>query len=232
MAEPAVTALLSEFLAEGEIASVAEQVERLPDPSAALRALRTFREGGRGPLDPRRLLNFLSLAGFSPYLGSLVVQNPEFLDAIPAGGLPRAARTREDLDEDLARFLHLSGGDDPSLALRRFKKREVLRIALADLLNVADLSDVTRALSLLADVLLERSLRMSRASLEERFGQPTCRDDQGRAEVVTFTVLALGKLGGEELNYSSDIDLVYLYSRDGETSGTGGSGERSISNRE
>src|SRR3989442_6780148 len=174
----------------------------------------------------------MTLAGFSPYLGSLLVQNREFLEAIPPGGLRRGPRTREDLEEDLARFVQLNAGNAPSIVLRRFKKREILRIALADILAVADLPAVTRALSLLADVLVDRGGRLARVPLEGRFGRPTCRDDQGHLEDATFSVIALGKLGGEELNYSSDIDLVYLFSRDGETSGTSGSGASSIGNKE
>ncbi len=232
MADPAVKSLLSEFLPPGDASRLADEVERLPDPASALRALQSFQSETGRPIDPARVLNFLTLAGFSPYLGSLLVQNPEFLEAIPAGGLPRAPRTREDLEEDLARFVHLNSGRDTSLVLRRYKKRELLRIALADLLAVADLPAVTRALSLLADVLLDRAVRLACVPLEGRYGRPTYRDDQGHLAEATFTVLALGKLGGEELNYSSDIDLVYLFSRDGETSGSEVSGTASISNRE
>src|SRR2546427_51767 len=71
-----------------------------------------------------------------------------------------------------------------------------------------------------------------RTSLDTRYGRPTCRDDQGHLDEATFVVVALGKLGGEELNYSSDIDLLYLFSRDGETSRRDLSGEGSTSNRE
>ena len=232
MAEVSVNTLLSDLLPPGEVARLAEPVERLPDPASALRALQAFQAEAGRPVDPSRVLNCLTLAGFSPYLGSLLVQNPEFLEAIPPGGLPRGPRTREDLEEDLARFVQLNAGHDPSIVLRRFKKREILRIALADILAVADLPGITRALSLLADVLVDRAVRMARMPLERRFGRPTCRDDQGHLEEATFSVIALGKLGGEELNYSSDIDLVYLFSRDGETSGTDASGASSISNRE
>src|SRR5437867_4023928 len=137
--------MLSELLPPDEVARLADEVERLPDPAAALRALQAFRSQDGRPVDPSRLLNFLTLAGFSSYLGSLLVQNPEFLDGIPPGGLPRGPRTREDLEEDLARFVHLNTGRDPSVVLRRFKTRELLRIALADLQAVADLPAVTRA---------------------------------------------------------------------------------------
>ncbi len=232
LAEAALRALLSEYLPQAEVSRLAAEVERLPDPASALRALQAFQSETGRPIEPARLLNFLTLAGFSPYLASLLVQNPEFLEVIPPGGLPRGPRTREDLEEDLARFIHLNSGRDPSLVLRRFMKRELLCVALADLLSVADLPAVTGALSLLADVLLDRALLLARAPLEARYGRPTCRDDQGHLEESTFTILALGKLGGGELNYSSDIDLMYVFSRDGETSGADASGSSSISNKE
>ncbi len=232
MEEAALKALLSEYLPRAEVSRLAAEVQRLPDPASALRALEALRAETNRPIDPARLPNLLTLAGFSPYLSSLLVQNPEFLEAIPAGGLPREPRTREDLEQDLARSIHLNSGQDPSLVLRRFMKRELLCVALADLLSVVDLPAVTGALSLLADVLLDRALLMARAPLEARYGRPTCRDDQGHLAESTFTILALGKLGGRELNYSSDIDLLYVFSRDGETSGAEASGTASIGNKE
>ncbi|OLC55558.1 MAG: hypothetical protein AUH92_01865 [Acidobacteria bacterium 13_1_40CM_4_69_4] len=232
MPEPTIDALAAACLPPGEASRLADHVGRLPDPPAALRALQAFRADARRPLDPSRLSNFLALAGFSPYLASLLIQDPAFLDSLPPGGPAREPRTREDLEEDLARFVHLNSGCDPSLVLRRFKKRELLRIALSDILGLADLPAVARALSVLADVLVDRAVRMARAALEARYGRATCRDDQGHLEEATFAVIALGKLGGDELNYSSDIDLLYLFSRDGETSGTDLSGQGSTSNKE
>ena len=232
MSEATIDALIAASLPPGESSRLADRVERLPDPAGALRALQVFRaETGRLP-DPSRLPNFLALAGFSPYLASLLIQEPAFLDSLPPGGPTREPRTREDLEEDLARFMQLNSGCEPSLVLRRFKKREILRIALSDILRMTDLPGVTRDLSLLADVLVDRAVRMARTSLDTRYGRPTCRDDQGHLDEATFVVVALGKLGGEELNYSSDIDLLYLFSRDGETSGRDLSGEGSTSNRE
>ncbi|MEK7283144.1 MAG: bifunctional [glutamate--ammonia ligase]-adenylyl-L-tyrosine phosphorylase/[glutamate--ammonia-ligase] adenylyltransferase [Acidobacteriota bacterium] len=232
MADPTIDKVFGEFLPAGEAARLANHLKQLPDPASALRSLQAVREETGRPIVRSRVLNFLTLAGFSPYLASVLVQNPEFLEALPAGGAVPDTPTREDLEETLARFVHLNAAHDPSLVLRRFKKRELLRIALADLLGHSDLPAVTRALSLLADVLVDKAVRMARSGLEARFGRPACRDDQGHPEEATFAVVALGKLGGEELNYSSDIDLLYLFSRDGETSGTDLSGAASISNRE
>lgn len=120
----------------------------------------------------------------------------------------------------MARFHLRHSSLDLAVVLRRFKHREVARLALSDFLQLADLAAITRALSLLADVILERAVRAARGGLEARHGRPTARDDRGRIEDVGFVVLGFGKLGGEELNYSSDIDIVYLYGRDGETLGS------------
>src|SRR5207247_87818 len=89
---------------------------------------------------------------------------------------------------------------DPSAALRALQS-----IRLAVSLGATDLPAVTRALSLLADVLVDRAVRMARVPLEARYGHPASLDDHGHLEEAAFSVIALGKLGGQELNYSSDI---------------------------
>jgi [glutamine synthetase] adenylyltransferase / [glutamine synthetase]-adenylyl-L-tyrosine phosphorylase len=231
--EPEIRTALAGLLKEADAARLAPQVARLPDPAGAMRYLRRLLADTDVRPDLAQLQAFLVLAGFSPYLGHLLIQNPEFLDILPSVGPVRGPRTREDLEEDLARFQALSTRQEPSIVLRRFKKREYLRIALDDLLGRADLAATTRSLSLLADVLLDKAVRMCGTGLEQRFGRPTSRDDQGHLEEAGFVVIALGKLGGEELNYSSDVDLMFLFSRDGETTGGSGlEGSRSISNKE
>jgi glutamate-ammonia-ligase adenylyltransferase len=100
-------------------------------------------------------------------------------------------------------------------ALRRFKYRHTLRIGARDLLGDADLSMTTEELSHLADACISEALREATASVSELFGVPRGPDgsDTGVA------VIGMGKLGGDELNYSSDIDLMFVYGADGETSG-------------
>ena len=232
MTQAEIQAALGALLPDHEAAELSGLVSRLPDPGGAIRSLERLLESGARVPDTARIRSFLILAGSSPFLGRLLVQNPEFLDGLPAAGSAILLRTREDLEEDFARFRFLHGSHDISTALRRFRNREYPRIALADFLGVADLPAVTRALSLLADTLLDQAIRSVRALLEERHGRPTWRDDRGILAEAGFTVLALGKLGGEELNYSSDIDLLYLYERDGETTGVGASGRDAIPNKE
>ncbi|HYJ90122.1 MAG TPA: hypothetical protein VEV84_02330, partial [Pyrinomonadaceae bacterium] len=104
------------------------------------------------------------------------------------------------------------------------------RIYLRDIRHLATVAEITEELSNLADAIIEFSLRLARQDLENRYGVPLQTDDKGRSSPADFCVLALGKLGSRELNYSSDIDLLFIYSHDGSTSDLGTAG--SITNRE
>ncbi len=233
MDESALRTALSSLLPEGRARRLAGHFVRLPDPQGALYHLARYAAAaGRMPDDDAVLSDLLTIAGHSPYLGGLLGQHPEFLEVLASGGPAAGPRSREDLEQDLARYQFIRASQDLGVVLRLFKQREYLRIALADFLGTTDLAAILRALSQLADVLLGKAVVMARAALEARYGRPTSRDDQGHPEAARFVVLALGKLGGEELNYSSDIDLIYLFSRDGETSGTGTAGGAVITNRE
>ena len=104
-------------------------------------------------------------------------------------------------------------------AMRRFKYRQLLRIGARDLLGDADLTATTRELANLADACLDAAWRDAEAALRAQYGTP--RDGDGQE--TGLVIVAMGKLGAQELNYSSDIDLMFAYGADGETSGgTGG----------
>ena len=103
-----------------------------------------------------------------------------------------------------------------AVELALFRRKELLRIVARDQLGIGVLSEITEELSNLADSILIRALEEVTRSFSARFGEPLEETDSKPAR---FTVLALGKLGGRELNYSSDIDLIFLYSGNGETSG-------------
>src|SRR5208282_1530917 len=133
------------------------------------------------------------------------------------------------LDDELARFEATSFDVPPAVILARFKRREYLRIMLRDVLKLATLAETTLELSQLADVLLERALRRSGRNLEAAYGTPQFTGADGRRRPCEAAIISLGKLGGQELNYNSDIDLMFLYAAEGETSG-GAAG--AISNRE
>ena len=114
---------------------------------------------------------------------------------------------------------------DPAVlrSLRRFKRRETLRIAYGDIVREQPLQTVTTQISFLADAIVEAALRAAWRKFQSQRGMPLGPD--GRP--ARFVVLGLGKLGGLELNYSSDIDLIFLCENDGQTDGA-----RRISNIE
>src|SRR5262249_24233822 len=107
--------------------------------------------------------------------------------------------------------------------IRHFRLRETLRIGYNDIVRGSPLEVITLDLSNPADACMEAATRLARLWAESRFGTPRRQD----GAPARFVVLGLGQLGGAELNYSSDIDLVFLYDEDGRTDG-----ERVVSNME
>ena len=100
--------------------------------------------------------------------------------------------------------------------LREFKQREMLRIAARDLARLSNVPEITREISDVADVCLNAVCQICQQQLTERFGQPWHRDVDGDWQHTEFCVLGMGKLGGQELNYSSDVDVLFVYSDEGE----------------
>jgi glutamate-ammonia-ligase adenylyltransferase len=114
--------------------------------------------------------------------------------------------------------------------LARFRRRELLRIFLRDIRRLVTVSEITEELSNLADAILEYALRIARQELDNRYGSALETDRKGRDKLSSFVVVSLGKLGSKELNYSSDIDLMFIYSSEGATTGQGSRG--AVTNRE
>jgi len=128
---------------------------------------------------------------------------------------PGRARMQQDLRESLRQVTAWELKLD---ALRRFRRREMLRIGVRDLLKLADVPATTSALSDIASVLIDAAYRIADAELRSKYGVPMHKDRQGRWTETRFVVIGMGKLGGHELNYSSDVDLIFVYeSLNGET---------------
>jgi [glutamine synthetase] adenylyltransferase / [glutamine synthetase]-adenylyl-L-tyrosine phosphorylase len=168
----------------------------------------------------------IAVFGNSRYLGETLVQNPDLLQTLLREKKLDQSFSHDEFSEALARFRLRSFERDVSQLLSRFKHREYVRIMLRDVLRIAPLAETTGEISALSDVLIQDALREAESAMEKRFGLPQHVDAEGRALTTPFAVLALGKLGGSELNYSSDIDLVYLHG-DGQELSTA-----QISNRE
>jgi [glutamine synthetase] adenylyltransferase / [glutamine synthetase]-adenylyl-L-tyrosine phosphorylase len=110
----------------------------------------------------------------------------------------------------------LSSGVPEPLELAQFRRRRLVRIVVRDALGLGTLSEICSELSELADAILKTAYVRIYRDLVSRYGTP--REDEG-GQPAHFAVIALGKLGGRELNYSSDIDLMFLYSSPGQTDG-------------
>jgi [glutamine synthetase] adenylyltransferase / [glutamine synthetase]-adenylyl-L-tyrosine phosphorylase len=176
------------------------------------------------------LSDALALAAWSPLLGTTLAQNPDYLSWLARERADTHVRTTEELGESLARFALTHSQVEPQVVLARFRRRELLRIYLRDVRRTNSIVETTEELSNLADTVLAYALNLARQELDNRYGAPLCTDARGRKTTASFVVVALGKLGSRELNYASDIDLLFLYSDDGETSGAGERGQ--TTNRE
>ncbi len=176
-------------------------------------------------LDASRAQEFMRAATGSDFVAAYCIQNPESLrELIDSGDLDR----RYDPGELAGRLANALSGvaDTASLlrALRRFRLRESARIAWRDLTDKAPLEEVMAVMTELADCCVQYALDHTYRRLAELKGTPRSTGD-GRP--VPLIVLGLGKLGGRELNFSSDIDLIFAYAEEGETDA-----DRALSNHE
>jgi glutamate-ammonia-ligase adenylyltransferase len=157
----------------------------------------------------------VAVFGNSWYLGETLIRNADLLQTFLREKHLDRSFSHEDFSEALARFRSRSFSLEGPLLLAAFKRREYVRIMLRDVLRIAPLAETTAEISALSDVLLEAALRDAESAMAHRFGLPQHLDPEGRTVNTPLAVLSLGKLGGNELNYSSDIDLLFIYG-DGE----------------
>ncbi|MGI9069036.1 MAG: hypothetical protein ACR2HX_21865 [Pyrinomonadaceae bacterium] len=180
--------------------------------------------------DPALLSDALALAAWSPLLATTLEQNADYISWLKRERADTRVRTREQLKESLARFALTNSSLSPQVLFARFRRRELLRIYLHDVRRAHTLVETTEELSNLADAILDYALSLARQDLDNRYGSPLSNDARGRVATADFCIVALGKLGSRELNYASDIDLIFIYSDDGTTAGSGERGK--LSNRE
>ncbi len=207
----------------------------LPSPGAARRFFEQFRE--RNPGQVGRLLrsegllsDVLTLASYSPLLAATLLQFPEYIPWLAGKRLEASVQRKDDLLESLARFAMTHSAVEPHVLLARFRRRELLRIFLRDIRRMDTVAEITEELSNLADTILEYAVRLARQEMDNRYGPPFETGDKGRRKPSEVCIVSLGKLGSRELNYSSDIDLLFIYSADGNTTGTGS--REGVTNRE
>ena len=188
-----------------------------PDPDQALNLFERLAAESSDQLisllnHSRLLLHYtIALLGHSNWLGETLIHNQDIFYALQREKNPERSFGRDDYRDHFARLRSHSVETDLCVLLARFKKREYVRIALRDILGMATLAETTAEISALSDVLIEEALREAEARMRNRYGPPQYQDSHSRLVEAEFAVLALGKLGGNELNYSSDVDLLYIY---------------------
>jgi glutamate-ammonia-ligase adenylyltransferase len=160
-----------------------------------------------------------SLLAGSQVAGELLAAHPEWLPPLLEPGALQHPRRDQGLRREVGQWLEPSLERDeiePAFVrLREFKQRDMLRIAARDLARLGGALDITREISDVADVCLDAVLRLCLQPLTRRLGLPFHTAPDGRWQATHFCVLGLGKLGGQELNYSSDVDVMFLYSEEG-----------------
>jgi len=203
----------------------------VPEPDQALHYLDRLRTENRAGFDriansPAALGYAITIFSYSNFLSEAVVRHPEWLLQLTTAGALHSVLPVEEYKQRLKAFVTTAGVPAP-LDLARFRRQQLLRIVLRDVLGLGSLSDVTEELSNLADAILDLTYHRIRDELIARHGVPRFIDPAGMAQECGFSVISLGKLGGKELNYSSDIDLMFAYLANGETDSA-----ESITNKE
>ena len=167
-----------------------------------------------------RMLDLLStIFGNSDSLAFTIIRDPMLVYWLAEEEVLSKPSNRAGLEQALRKQLaRLTVKELKLVVLRRFRRREMLRIGVRDLLRLADVAETTACLSDLAGLLIHAAYDIVDADLRRQYGRPMHKNRQGNWQETGFAVIGMGKLGGHELNYSSDVDVIYVYaSHEGET---------------
>ncbi len=214
--------------------STATQIDSLllasPDRDRALAYLASLKE--QHPQEFLRLIStpatlsaLVAVFSYSRFLSEEILKNPAWLDSLERLDQGLSFERYTLLLEDF--LASQPAGSPEALSLALFRRRQILRILIRDVQGFGALPDITEEISNVADAILEVSYQRIRREMIARYGVPRYRTEEGELRECGLAVIALGKLGGAELNYSSDIDLMFVYSAPGQTDGA-----HSISNKE
>ncbi|PYS22902.1 MAG: hypothetical protein DMG11_26065 [Acidobacteria bacterium] len=197
-------------------------VSQSADPDQALNYFERF---ARAALNKTRLFSYLKdsprmleilarTLGGSPYMAEILIRDPHHFYWLTDPQVIYSGRKKREIQRELARTLKVLVDEQQQLDyLRVLKRREMLHIGVRDLLRLCSVEETLAALSILAEALISATYWICSSALRREYGIP-------RNAFAGFTILAMGKLGGGELNFSSDVDLMYLYATDQEEAGS------------
>jgi glutamate-ammonia-ligase adenylyltransferase len=173
---------------------------------------------------PAALATLVRLCAASQWITERIAAQPALLDSFVDPQQLYHPPRRTELAEALAAELAACGPDDLEQrmdTLRHFTQRTMLRIAAADVTDAMPLMIVSDRLTELAELVLAAALEMAWQQMRSRYGEPRLAD----GSPTPFTVLGYGRLGGLELGYRSDLDLVFVYARSAQETTQGGARE-------
>ncbi|WP_168159993.1 bifunctional [glutamate--ammonia ligase]-adenylyl-L-tyrosine phosphorylase/[glutamate--ammonia-ligase] adenylyltransferase [Steroidobacter denitrificans] len=159
----------------------------------------------------RRLID---LCAQSQFLTDQIAAQPLLLDELLDARLLEESLTRAQFAEELAGLRMTMQGEDPERQveiLRQFQSAAIFRVAVADLTGRLPLMKVSDRLTDIAELIVQEALALAWSQMTARYGTPACLDEDGRERIPGMMVVAYGKLGGLELGYGSDLDLVFLH---------------------
>jgi len=159
---------------------------------------------------PQGLEILAKTLGGSPYMAEILIRDPQHFYWVTDPQILHTARQKRAIKHELLQTLNLLADEQKQLDyLRFYKRREMLHIGVRDLLRLCSVEDTLAALSVLAEVLISSANWVSASAMRREYQIP-------KNVFTSFTILAMGKLGGSELNFSSDVDLMYVYGSDHE----------------
>jgi len=191
-----------------------EELLKVPEPGRALISLAAYIESLQASSayfstfleNPATVKFLMKILGESRFFTELLVRHPESIDSLIATGSQQGPKEKELLRHELAERLaycqDLEAGLD---ALRRFKNEELLMIGVPHLSGEIDSSQARRLVTELADVCLDAAVSLAVEEMGHRFGPVQAKDS------LPFLILGMGKLGGMEMTYLSDVDVIFIY---------------------
>lgn len=193
-----------------------------PDPDQALNNLEkvTASLGAKGVLwelfsfNEPSLKLYVDLCSSSQFLSQILMSHPGMIDELLDSLVLDQPKSQEQLKSELGELCH---GADPQLLdriLHSFQNKELLRIGVQDILNKRPLRETLASLSELAETLLSQIIDREYEQLCQRWGVPRVEEN---GTPCRFVLVGLGKLGGKEMSYQSDLDLILIYEGDGQT---------------
>ena len=180
------------------------------DPDRAVASLGRWAEAVGSRVSAYRLLAphpiatrmLVTIFATSQFFADLLIQTPEYLEVLLNPTIRDRGRDLAAFQADLARRVAIAATPNAKRdALRRFKPPEILRIGIRDILGFATMPETAREISDFAEACVQMALTI-------------CREERRDSHHLPFAVIAMGKLGGQELNYSSDIDLIFVHGDD------------------